>query len=150
MPPLSKNSMLAAIKIGSLIQGTIKNHYREFKVLNSISDRAHSQAVNVTERRVKPRLNLPFVANVRGRNSKGELFSLKTQLDNISASGLYMRLPHSVRPGDKIVVVVYLSTLAADEPRAGRFEMHGTVIRADEQPNGRCGVAVKYSRKRLV
>src|ERR1041384_2508981 len=49
------------------------------------------------ERRAKPRSNDALPARVWGVDSEDQPFSFDCLVDNISGSGLYLRLPHRVK-----------------------------------------------------
>ena len=102
------------------------------------------------ESRSSPRIELPFPATVRGVDATGERFTLDTVLDNLSAGGLYLRLARPVRRGMKLFIVVRLSTCRDPEVPAARVALQGVVLRAEPQPDGRCGVAVVFQRHRFL
>ena len=52
---------------------------------------------SVFERRAKPRSQNKMIARVWGVDSDDQPFSLDCILDNISASGLYLRLPRRMK-----------------------------------------------------
>ena len=100
------------------------------------------------ERRRALRVDLPFLATVRGIDATGERFTLNTQLDNLSACGLYLRLQRPVEPGAHLFLVVRLSTVLVN---AGpRVALRGTVLRTEAYDDGRCGVAVAFDRHRFL
>lgn len=102
------------------------------------------------EQRAKPRISVPFPADVVGRDDKGRAFSITTVLDNVSGSGLYLRLMPCVDQGAKLSIVVKLPTpsdLVDTEPS---FAIEGIVVRAEEKSGGACGVAVTFDRVRFI
>ena len=103
-----------------------------------------------TERRSVLRIELPFPATVRGVNATGERFTIDTLLDNLSTHGLYVRLAHRVPPGARLLVVVRLSTIPDPEVPAANVALHGVVLRAEPQPDGRWGLAVQFDRHRFL
>ncbi len=102
------------------------------------------------ESRRSLRVELPFPATVRGIDADGERFTMDTVLDNLSAGGLYLRLARPVRRGMKLFIVVRLSTCRDPEVPAARVALQGVVLRAEPQPDGRCGVAVVFQRHRFL
>ncbi len=100
------------------------------------------------ERRRALRVELPFPVTVRGTDATGEYFTVDTVLDNLSACGLYFRLPRSVAPGAKLFVVVRLA-LGSEPEAAPGVAMRGVVVRA-ELLDGRCGVAVSFDQHRFL
>ena len=102
------------------------------------------------ERRSAVRIELPFPATVRGVDATGERFELDTVLDTFSGAGLSLRLARPVEPGMKLFIVVRLSTCRDPEVPAARVALQGVVLRAEPQPDGRCGVAVAFQRHRFL
>ena len=102
------------------------------------------------ERRTKPRLKGPFRVFVRGADAGGETFELHAVIDNISASGLYVRLSQSVEPG----TTLFLLTTLSSPDRVGRVASHlalqGVALRSELTPDGACGVAVRLSHYRFL
>ncbi|MDP9315225.1 MAG: PilZ domain-containing protein [Chloroflexota bacterium] len=99
------------------------------------------------ERRHALRVDLPFPATVRGIDATGERFTVNTQLDNLSACGLYLRLQRPVEPGAHLLLVVRLSTTPYTGPHVA---LRGTVLRTQGYADGRCGVAVAFDRHRFL
>lgn len=102
------------------------------------------------DQRAKPRISVPFPADVQGKDEKGEEFSITTVLDNVSGDGLYLRMMPSVDLGAKLSIVLRLltpSNLVDAEPR---FAIDGVVVRAEEKTGGACGVAVTFDRVRFM
>jgi len=92
------------------------------------------------ERRAKPRSQNKMIARVWGVDSEDQPFSLDCVLDNISASGLYLRLPRRMKFSASISIAVRLP----DGPINGRFAaINGTVVRDQKEHDGHTGVAVK-------
>jgi hypothetical protein len=81
-----------------------------------------------------------LIARVWGVDSDDQPFSLDCVLDNISASGLYLRLPRRMKFSASISLAVQLPNGPVD----GRFAaINGTVIRDQIDPDGHAGVGVK-------
>ena len=97
------------------------------------------------------RVSEPFHLRVRGRDWAGNQFKLYAVIDNIGAGGLYLRLPHAVMTGAKLCVIVRFSTQRFDDAGSvSCLAATGTVLRAERQADGRCGVALKFSRYRFI
>ena len=95
---------------------------------------------SVFERRAKPRSQNKMTARVWGVDSDDQPFSLDCVLDNISASGLYLRLPRRLKFSASISLAVRLP----NNPVNGRFAaINGRVIRDHIEHDGHTGVAVK-------
>ena len=105
-----------------------------------ISETAFRLSRSVFERRAKPRSQNKMTARVWGVDSDDQPFSLDCVLDNISASGLYLRLPRRMKFSASISLAVRLPNGPVD----GRFAaITGTVIRDQIEHDGDRGVAVK-------
>jgi hypothetical protein len=102
------------------------------------------------ERRQKARIQEPFLAKVRGTDVSGEDFEAHTLLDNSSAGGLYMRLAREVRCGSRLFIVIDFSTAATERGAHGSLAMRGEVLRSEPRADGLCGVAVRFTRHRLL
>jgi len=94
----------------------------------------------VVERRAKPRSSDTLPARVWGVDVDDQPFSFDCLLDNMSASGLYLRLPHRMKFSSAISLVVRLPNRAVDGPLAA---ITGTVIRDQIEHDGHTGVAVR-------
>ena len=101
------------------------------------------------ERRLKLRLYGSFPATVRGLNDVGEAFEIDASLENIGAGGLYLRMAREVSPGAKLFILTRLSA-ASGAVGAPRLALRGTVLRAELQPDGTCGVAVGLTSHRFL
>jgi hypothetical protein len=95
------------------------------------------------ERRSKPRIQVPFLAKVSGRDAEGKRFKEDTVLDNLSRGGLYLRLTRNIARRTRLFVVIYLS-------ESGRLAVLGEVLRVEPQSDETCGVAMKFTRHRLL
>ena len=105
-----------------------------------IADAAFRLSRSVFERRAKPRSQDKLTARVWGVDSDDQPFSLDCVLDNISASGLYLRLPRRMKFSASISLAVRLP----NGPIDGRFAaINGTVIRDQIEHDGNAGVGVK-------
>jgi hypothetical protein len=84
-----------------------------------------------------------FPIRIRGIDNSGHPFNANSLADNISSGGLYMQLGRHVAVGSRLFVVVQLvvgATIAA----------RGLVARVESQPHGLSGVAVRFTRTRLL
>ena len=102
------------------------------------------------ERRRKERVYAPFQATVEGVDANGTPFHSKTVVDNLSASGLYLRLTHCLKRGAKLFVSVRLSNVQVNGLAAGRLEIRGEVLRVEPKPGGVSGLAIMIERSRFV
>ncbi|MCZ7572245.1 MAG: PilZ domain-containing protein [Ardenticatenaceae bacterium] len=102
------------------------------------------------ERRAKPRISEPYPATVRGLDGSGWAFEEETVLDNLSAGGLYLRLPRSIHPGARLFIVFRLSTSPYERDPSSVVAVRGVVLRAELQPDGSCGLAVTFRHYRFL
>ena len=102
------------------------------------------------ERRGKPRIKGPFPAVVYGVDAGHEVFQIETTIDNLSASGLYLRLRQRLEPGTTLFIITSLSTPGRFNAAVPRLALHGVVLRAELTHSGACGVAVALSHHRFL
>jgi hypothetical protein len=95
------------------------------------------------ERRDKPRIYVPFIAKVRGRDAKGQVFKADMVTQNISSSGMYLRLTQQVKEGTKLLVLILLRP-------AGRIAIRGDVVRVEPGRDGGFGVAMHITQHRFL
>ena len=102
------------------------------------------------EQRGAVRVAMPFPVMVRGVDRTGDRFTLDSVLDNLSATGLYLRLARLMEPGAALFVVVRLSIALTQEAAVPGVAARGVVLRAEPQPGGTCGIAVRFTRHRFL
>jgi len=99
------------------------------------------------ERRSKPRLNQPFPARVWGVDSGDLPFNVNCVLDNISSTGIYLRVPTLVDPGSEVRLIVQL----LNRPNTGATAaLQGCVVRSELQSDGRHGLAIAIEKHRFL
>ena len=96
--------------------------------------------VTVTERRIKPRSSDALPTRVWGVDVDDQPFSFDCLLDNMSASGLYLRMPRRMKFSATISLVVRLPNGPVDGKLAA---IRGTVIREELETDGQTGFGVK-------
>ena len=79
----------------------------------------------------------------RGFDESGCMFKANSLVDNISSGGLYMQLGRPVAEGSRLFAVVQLVSGATIAAR-------GFVARVEPRPHGLSGVAVRFTRTRLL
>ena len=94
------------------------------------------------ERRRWRRIYEPFATTVYGADESGQEFEAKTTLDNLSGSGLYLRLAQAVKQGTKLSFIVRPSFSPGNEAPAPYIAVNGVVLRAEPQPDGIYGLGV--------
>ena len=104
----------------------------------------------VEERRFSPRVFMPYPARLWGSDSKGHQWKEDALIDNVSAGGLYLRLNRRLPANASVSVAVRLSTAPAAKVSALHLGARGIVLRTELQPDGTCGVALEFSRRRVL
>jgi PilZ domain len=100
---------------------------------------AAAKGIDVLERRAKPRVSGAFRTTVSGIDVAGAYFELDCVLDNISATGLYLRIPRELKQGSELRLLVNFSSGLSGGASA---VIRGVVLRNDpDGPTGR-GLAV--------
>ncbi|HEY0760995.1 MAG TPA: PilZ domain-containing protein [Pyrinomonadaceae bacterium] len=92
------------------------------------------------ERRSKPRSDDVLPARVWGVDIDDQPFSYDCQLSNISASGVYLRLPRRMKFSSSISLVVRLLNGPVDGMMAA---IKGTVMREELEADGHRGVGIR-------
>ena len=91
------------------------------------------------ERRTERRIAHSFPTRVWGIDNDQEAFGLDCVLDNISPSGLYLRVPLQIKSLSRISLVVGLLNGSSEGATAA---IKGKVIRDEPEANGIRGIAV--------
>ncbi len=99
------------------------------------------------ERRSKPRSNDVLPARVWGVDIDDQPFSLDCHLDNMSASGLYLRLPRSMKFSSTISLVVRLLNGPVDGMVAA---IKGTVTREELESDGHRGIGIRIVEHQFI
>lgn len=91
------------------------------------------------ERRAKPRVSEPFPTTVSGVDKAGESFEFDCVLENISSTGLYLKMPRQLEQGSEVrLLISFAGGLSSTEGAAIR----GVALRSDPEPNESWGLAV--------
>ncbi len=104
---------------------------------------------NISERRGKPRVICNYPVIIEGHDMTGSKYSEKARLNNLSASGLYMKAYRRVENGSKLAVTVLLTDETIDEATP-KIATNGVVVRIEPQLDGSCGIAVKFTNYRFL
>ena len=105
------------------------------------------QSVFRTERRTKPRSNDALPARVWGVDSEDQPFSIDCNVENISSSGVYLRMSRRMKFSSAISLVVRLSSSRLEGKSAA---IKGTVIRDESWPDGHSGVGIRIVEHRFI
>ena len=111
------------------------------------SEEALNPRQAVIERRAKPRANDALPARVWGVDVNDQPFGFDCLLDNMSASGLYLRLPRRMNFRAPVSLVVKLLKGPGDNTAAA---IKGTVIRDKAEPDGHTGVAIRIVEHQFI
>lgn len=103
-----------------------------------------------TERRGKARLYWCGAAMVRGVERGGGPFEINAVIDDISASGLYLRLSKRAEPGAALFLTMRFTNPSAAGARGPLITIQGRVLRVEEQPDGEFGVALAIEQHEFV
>src|SRR5262245_48343813 len=106
----------------------------------TVAEATFCQRRAVVERRSKPRSSEALHARVWGVDVDDQPFSFDCLLDNMSASGLYLRLPRRMRFSSAISLVVRLLNGPVDGMMAA---IKGIVIRDDVASDGHTGIGIR-------
>ncbi|PYS44780.1 MAG: hypothetical protein DMG13_33350 [Acidobacteria bacterium] len=102
------------------------------------------------ERRFSTRVKVPYHARLSGVDTTGRVFKEETVLDDLSVGGVHMRLQRSMPIGANVTVSVRLSMAPETETPSLRLAARGTVRRLEPESDGRFGVAVEFTRRRIL
>lgn len=119
------------------------------KMRESIGVRS-TQAAPELERRCTPRLVASFPAAIVGAGAADGVFKVSTELDNISAGGLYLKVGRRVERGATLLVVVHLCAAGRETHDTARVAIDGLVLRSDAHAGGYCGLAIKITNHRFL
>ena len=97
------------------------------------------------ERRAKPRINDVLPARFWGVDEDGEVLSLDCQVDNLSSSGVFLRIPKRLRLSSKINLAVRLVNGSGSTAA-----ITGVVMRDEPRLGGSRGVAVRITEHRFL
>ncbi len=101
----------------------------------------------VIERRAKPRSHNKMSARVWGVDIDGQPFSHDCHLENMSASGLYLRMPRRMKFSSVVSVVVRLLNGPFDGMAAA---IKGMVIRDEVQSDGHRGIGIRIIEHEFI
>lgn len=100
----------------------------------------------VSERRTKPRIRQAFPTRVRGKDIDGRQFDLNVGLENISSSGIYLRIPRMLKSGAELSLVVRFS----NGHQGATAALRAGVVRVDPGPDGLNGIAMAIQRYEFI
>ena len=99
------------------------------------------------ERRAKPRVRERFPARMWGLDSGDLPFNLDCVLDNLSSTGLYLRVPRQMKIGCQVRLIVHL----LNGPTTGATAIiSGEILRDEPQSDGSHGLAISIKNYRFL
>jgi hypothetical protein len=102
------------------------------------------------ERRFSTRATLPYAARLWGIDMEGRPLKEDTRVVNISSGGIYLRVSRFLLQGARVFVAARLSEESSESVPALRLVASGLVVRTERQSDGTCGVAVEFTRRRVL
>ena len=99
------------------------------------------------ERRAKPRVSEPFPTTVSGVDKAGESFELICVLENISSTGLYLKMPRRLERGSEVRLIV---SFAGGLSSTGGAAIRGVALRSHPEADGTWGLAVAISEHAFI
>ena len=100
------------------------------------------------EQRKSPRIYIAFPVKVKGQDAAGRAFEVETVVDDLSTGGLYVRIDRMVPKGAKLQFVISLATRLTRNERVAQVTADGVVLRSSPQPDGKCGLGVRFTHYR--
>jgi hypothetical protein len=114
-----------------------------------ITEKAERGELTV-ERRGFTRIFEPFPIKVKGVDEYGNDFNTEAMVDNLSASGLFIRLKQKVKPGAELSFIIQLSTIHSEKVPAPNLAARGIVRRVEPRPDGKIGLGVSFTQHRFI
>lgn len=115
-----------------------------------MNNRRPSYFCTRTERRKKARFYRHFLVRVRGHEKNGKVFKIDGLLDNISPTGLFLRIPRKIDIGTRVLIGIRFSTDPSDQEMTARVAVRGVVLRQEYQQDGFWGLALALSKSRFI
>ena len=111
------------------------------------SERVFRRSSGEQERRGKLRVKEPFPARIWGVDSGDLPFNFDCVIDNISSSGLYLRMPRQMPQGGEVRLIVHL---LSGPTSAASARISGEILRDEPQPDGKHGIAGAIKGHRIL
>lgn len=99
------------------------------------------------ERRSKPRIVERFAAKARGVDVNGKQFSVNCTVENISASGVYLKCEEDVEAGSELKLQVHFFV---EGETGSTIEARGPVVRIDTLSDGSHGIALRIGQHKFI
>jgi hypothetical protein len=92
------------------------------------------------------RTNVRYHGSVRGVDGNGDTFKTDVIIDNMSANGLYLRIPRNIRQGSQTCIALRLSTNLADMSHKMAVTIREAALRGEPGCEGSWSVAFVFAR----
>ena len=102
------------------------------------------------ERRSETRICTPFQVTVQGVDASGAAFQRQTIVDNISTSGLAVRLIQVLEPGSPLYLTVQLAAAQGDGEHSLWLSGYGVVRHVRPKEGGTFGYGIEFKHRCLV
>jgi hypothetical protein len=102
------------------------------------------------ERRLCPRVKARYPARFWGIDAEGRAVKEDVLLDNLGAGGLYAQLTRRLEKNTPVSVAVSLSTNVVAQLPSLRLGVRGIVARTEVLADGAFGVAVRFTKRRVL
>ncbi|HEY0378610.1 MAG TPA: PilZ domain-containing protein [Pyrinomonadaceae bacterium] len=102
------------------------------------------------ERRSETRICTPFPVTVQGVDASGAAFQRQTIVDNISTSGLSVRLMQALEPGSPVYLTVQLATAHDAGEHSLWVSGYGVVRHVRPKEGGTFGYGIEFKHRCLV
>jgi len=88
------------------------------------------------ERRNRPRISKSFRVLVKGLDITGEPFDVSTVVENMSSTGVYLRLKREVEIGARLDLTIRLASAFIKEPAVAEIAVEAEVLRIEPCGDG--------------
>jgi hypothetical protein len=102
------------------------------------------------DRRTAPRIETPFPVIVRSVDVADRWFEEHTVLDNLSSTGLYLRLVQQAQQGIRLFGLIRLAVTPNTDASVAFVALHGVVLRTEPRPGGVFGTAIRFTHHRFI
>lgn len=100
------------------------------------------------ERRSEPRMHVPLQVKVCGTDMLDQVFEVEASVDNISRSGLYLRLDEQVAVGSKLLIFMRPLSVDAETETTPFGVIRAIVRRVERQEDGSSGLGLQIAHRR--
>ena len=129
--------------------------YQQSSLIRRIDVRIRQDGVSMAvqfgeERRLHPRIYIPFPATVHGISQSGKPFRNSTVLDDLSAGGLNLRISERLDKDATISIETQFSIGTDPMSKGARVSLVGRVVRVESLMDGVYATAVQLDKYRFL